>query len=87
MLPLLCLEPGWKRTNMYRLGAEYRTTESRFIHIDKLGWFVHLRDEFHSVSGLTASSGIAGPFLSQAQANAYLQYAIHRVQSSETVRP
>lgn len=84
MLPLPCQDAVWKRNNMYRLGVEYRTAESRFVHVDKMGWFVRLRGEFHTTPGLTTSSGLAGPFPSQSQANTFLQYIIHRAKTVAT---
>ncbi len=68
----------WKVTGAYRLGAKYRSNEGRLLYIKGIGWFIRIRDEFNSLSGLTASHGIAGPFTSQDQAFAYLRNAIRR---------
>ena len=82
MQPLLQQEPAWKTTPTYRLGAQYRSNEGRILHIKDLGWFVRMRGEFHSVCGLTTSHGIAGPFISQEHALAYLHQAIWQEQPS-----
>ena len=76
MQPVAQSEPVWKRTNMYRLGPQYRTHPDRFVHINDVGWFVRLRGEFNSIDGLESSSGLAGPFSSRDSAEFYLQRVI-----------
>ena len=81
MLPLMQQEPVWKESASYRLGAQYRSNESRLLYMKGLGWFIRIRDEFNTVSGLTASHGLAGPFHTQEQAFAYLRHSIQQEQS------
>ena len=71
-------EPLWKTHSSYRLGAKYRSNESRLFYIKNLGWFLRMRGEFNSVSGLTASHGVAGPFPNQDIAFAYLRRSIFK---------
>lgn len=78
MQPLLKQEPVWKKITMYRLGAHYRTQENRFSHIEGLGWFVRIRGEFTTINGLTSSYGLAGPFISQLDAQQHLRALIKK---------
>ena len=81
MLPFEHQEPLWKNLSTHRLGAQYRSNESRLIHVKDMGWFIRLRGEFNSVSGLTVSHGVAGPFNTQELAFAYLRHAIQQARA------